>query len=182
MWALFPSPHGEFIFQIIFLWATASSKVSVPSRGIYIPNQNMVSLIAPQNRFRPLTGNLYSKFAVDYTVTFGGYVSVPSRGIYIPNSNERLNWVVGKGFRPLTGNLYSKYLDSHLESISHHGFRPLTGNLYSKWNPWIPCFHWGGFPSPHGEFIFQIVFSTSRRPWHPCFRPLTGNLYSKFWK
>ena len=35
----FPSPHGEFIFQIIYPARIERLKiVSVPSRGIYIPN------------------------------------------------------------------------------------------------------------------------------------------------
>ena len=60
----FPSPHGESTFQIEIsrLYGIRRKEVSVPSRGIYIPN-NSQRLAKKQS----------------------GGVSVPSRGIYIPN-------------------------------------------------------------------------------------------------
>ena len=58
--------------------------------------------------FRPLTGNLYSKYDDEKIFNECRCVSVPSRGIYIPNSVTG-RWKSSRnGFRPLTGNLYSK--------------------------------------------------------------------------
>ena len=82
--------------------------------------------------FRPLTGNLYSKLSSTRFLRFFLCVSVPSRGIYIPNKRYRL-----------------------------------TDYCYIR------------FPSPHGEFIFQIFATCSSNRRAKGFRPLTGNLYSK---
>ena len=62
--SLFPSPHGEFIFQMSLsdFNVAKAEIVSVPSRGIYIPNEIDRFLDGfLSDCFRPLTGNLYSK-------------------------------------------------------------------------------------------------------------------------
>ena len=61
---MFPSPHGEFIFQIV---------------------DKMDENIETIKSFRPLTGNLYSKYRRERGIITWELVSVPSRGIYIPN-------------------------------------------------------------------------------------------------
>ena len=153
----FPSPHGEFIFQIKDFDYISSGKF---------------------NSFRPLTGNLYSKSGREDWYPFSFYVSVPSRGIYIPNKdfdsmmNEFGVSVPSRGIY-IPNTLVCAILDN-VVFPSPHGefifqmyakgvynltecFRPLTGNLYSKCPSLILTLRrLKLFPSPHGEFIFQI--------------------------
>ena len=62
---------------------------SVPSRRIYIPNIRWTGTLVKCSIFRPLTGNLYSKYS--YLLDNNAFIektSVPSRGIYIPNIDD----------------------------------------------------------------------------------------------
>ena len=154
----FPSPHGEFIFQIMRKESIMIKikPVSVPSRGIYIPNWNNEErriirlIVSVPSRGIYIPNIVYFPLIVPY------WVSVPSRGIYIPNLTQKQFHLLRTEFPSPHGEFIFQILLSDLLSLTAPGFRPLTGNLYSKLR----------FNSAHG-------FSSN------CFRPLTGNLYSK---
>ncbi len=161
----FPSPHGDFVFELITNPSTsiaACFAVSVPSRGFCF-----------RTFFPP---NIYIESRHN--------VSVPSRGFcFRTQSIRRTNHGEDEiRFRPLTGILFSnlktkwqKMQEAKGAFPSPHGdFVFELQKEFQQVNISIR-----GFPSPHGDFVFELFEDPDRFVHHStCFRPLTGILFS----
>ena len=66
-------------------------------------------------------------------------------------------------FRPLTGNHHSNLYWENLYDLDDDCFRPHTGSHYSNQNGTLRAAQQLGFPSPHGESLFQSKEKFNKR-------------------
>ena len=82
------------------------------------------------------------------------------------------------GFRPLSGIMFSIYKVSRVSTTRPFCFRPLSGIMFSI----SSCVSFrrskGVFPSPLGDYVFNLSFSWLTRLLTFRFRPLSGIMFS----
>ena len=136
---LFPSPHGDFVFERRVLRRQESRlpTISVPSRGFCFRTKGEYHDEREkfQKNFRPLTGILFSNRASTVIRMYAtANISVPSRGFCFRTHAMAMGiLVIGEIFPSPHGDFVFE------------PFRALLSNHHER----------RGFPSPHGDFVFE---------------------------